>query len=183
MLTYFTVELAGWWKQVSIDMIETRNKIKRLFKVSRFTPKETSLVVWGGYDELEKKSAVDFFNGKDSGRLLADLKKGEACGLEEWSVLALPALTYYASAYFCYLLDSLESDVPDEEFVFYLLGALYQVVYMHKGSPFSAEQTGLIKELVALIEQEAKDDTRFEYYSADIQNSVKQFNIELNRNT
>lgn len=157
------------------------NKIKSLFKVSHFVADKNSLVEWDGFDELEKKAALKFFKGKNSGQLLAQLRRGEPFYLEEWTVLRLEALSHYARAYFIYLLEELASDDPDEEFIFYLMGALYQIIYMNKGSPFSNEQTDLIKALVQLTITKSENESLFEYFGKDIHKSAKEFFDELKK--
>jgi len=156
-------------------------RIKSQFKVSHFVPDKTSLVEWDGFDELEKKQAIKFFAGKNSGHLLAHLRRGEAYFLEEWTVLKLEALIHYARAYFDYLIEQLQSDVPDEEFIFFLMGALYQMIYIHKGSPFSRAQTDLIKELVHYTLKKSEHNPLFEYFKHDIHNSAQEFFAELNK--
>jgi hypothetical protein len=86
---------------------------------------------------------------------------------EEWSVLSPRALAYYARAYLEFLQETLATAQPDEEFVFYFLGALYQVFYMHKGSPFSSPQTILIRRIVRRTGERAAGGL-FEYFGDDI---------------
>lgn len=158
-----------------------QSKIKSRFKVSHFVPDKLSLVDWDGFDELEKKAAVKFFVAKNSGHLLSHLQQGQGYFLEEWTVLTPRAMTHYARGYFQYLLEQLQNDEPDEEFVFYLMGALYQIIYIHKGSPFTREQTALIKGLVSYALEVICDNPVFEYFARDIENSAEDFFRELNK--
>ena len=162
-------------------MQQIQNKIKSLFRSPNFVPDKPSLVNMDGYDELEKGSAVEFFRGKNVGGILKHLQNDGPYYLDEWTVLKLDAIIHYAPAYFSYLIESLESKEPEEEFVFFFIGALYQLTYIHKGSPFSSAQTDLIIELVELAVENSKDQARFEYFSDDIQDNAKEFRDELNK--
>lgn len=145
------------------------------------TPDEDHLVSSDGFDVLEKEDAVRFFGGKSWEGVLAHLRglKDEpvfrgAYFHEEWSVLSSPALAYYARAYLEFLRETLATEQPDEEFVFYFLGALYQVFYMHKGSPFSPIQTNLLRRLVEHIGEKAAAGDSFEYFADDITRQSEQ---------
>ena len=74
-----------------------------------------------------------------------------------------------------------EDDQPDEEFVFHLLGALYQVAYMHKGSPFNPVQTNLLRRIVQRIAGKAVEQGFFEYFGEDIKNSADRVLAEMGR--
>lgn len=91
------------------------------------------------------------------------------------------ALSYFARAYFEYMIETLNSKEPDEEFVFFLIGELYQIIYMHKGSPFSTAQTEVVKNLVQYAAQEANNRNHFEYFSEYIQENAQQFFNELSK--
>jgi hypothetical protein len=139
-------------------------------------------VVHDGFDELEKADAVRFYAGKTWSDVLAHLRSlraeplfRAAYFLEEWSVLAAPALSYYARAHLEYLWETLVDERPDEEFVFHLLGQLYQVFYMHKGSPFSPAQTDLLRRAALWIADETAGPDVFEYFADDITASAKRF--------
>jgi len=111
-------------------------------------PEARDLVLWDGFDELDKKGAVAFYAGKHWLDVLAFLRRpslmvGAHAFLEEWSVLTPPAIVYYARAYFEYLLETASSAEPNEEFIFYLLGRLLEVY--RAGSPFDATQTDFIR--------------------------------------
>ena len=164
-----------------IKMELSCNKIKAKFKVPYFVPDEISLIENDGYDVLEKKGALKFFEGKNYENIFNHLRSGGAYYLEEWTVLNISAVTYYAPAYFCYLLLTLESEEPDEEFIFFLVGALYQIIYIYKGSPFNYEQTEIINELVNLSVEASKYPDKFEYYSEDIVKSGKEYFDELKK--
>lgn len=156
-------------------MITLASKIKSQFKCPSFTPRASNLVIADGYDILDKESARKLFSGKNNAQLLDDLQKGKYHCLEEWVVLSVPAMVYYASAYFLYVLETLESKEPDEEFIFHLLGALYQTVYVHKGSPFTLHQNLLIDELITCILEKLDQPEIFEYYRDDIHEGIAQY--------
>lgn len=145
------------------------------------TPDERQLVSWDGFDVLEKEGAVRFFAAKTWGDVLTHLRglkdqpvfRG-AYFHEEWSVLSSRALAYYARAYLEFLRETLATEQPDEEFVFYFLGALYQIFYMHKGSPFSPVQTNLLRRLVEHIGEKAAAGDSFEYFADDITRQSEQ---------
>lgn len=135
----------------------------------------------GWIDVLDKEGAVRFFSRQTWADVLAHLRglKDEpafkaACFLEEWSALSSPALAYYARAYLEFLRETLSSPQPDEEFVFYFLGALYQVFYMHKGSPFSPMQTNLLRRMVERIRDMAAALEWFDYFVDNIKLQAEQ---------
>ena len=77
-------------------------------------------------------------------------------------------------------METLESEEPDDEFVYFLIGALYQVIYMHKGSPFNEAQTETIENLVHYsLRKENRD--RFEYYGNDVKEYGELFFSELRK--
>ena len=149
-------------------------------------PAERELVLWDGFDRPTKEDAVRFFSGKAWPDVLAHLRglKDEpvfrgAYFLEEWSVLSPPALAYYARAYLEFLPEALASAPPDEEFPFYFLGQLYQVFYMHKGSPFSPAQTKLLRRVVEGVRKRAAVPGSFEYWGDDIKLQAEQVLHEM----
>jgi hypothetical protein len=149
-------------------------------------PNEDELVRWDGFDVPAKEDAVRFFSGKTWPDVLGHLQglKHEqvfrgAYFHEEWSVLSPPALAYYARAYLEFLWDTLTTMEPDEEFVFYFLGALYQVFYIHEGSPFSAIQTRLLRRVVDWIDQKAAALECFDYFVDDIKRQADQVLAEI----
>ena len=133
-------------------------------------PDEGELVLWDGFEVLDKEAAVRFFSGKTWTDVLAHLRglkdepvfKG-AYFHEEWSVLSPRALAYYARAYLEFLRETLGSARPDEEFVFYFLGALYQILYMHKASPFTPMQTDFVRRIVEWLGEKAAALESFDY--------------------
>ena len=149
-------------------------------------PHEGDLVLLNGFDELEKEGAVSFYSGKTWQDVLAHLRRlkdepvfGAAYFLEEWSVLSPPALAYYARAHLEFLWETLAEERPREEFVFYLLGQLHQVVYMHKGSPFTASQTNLLRRVVQFIAERAAEPGLFEEFRDSIKDSADRVLTEL----
>lgn len=143
-------------------------------------PEEDELVLWDGFDQPTKEDAVRFYSGKDWQDVLAHLRKlkdepvfGGAYFLEEWSVLSPRALAYYARAHLDFLWETLVSAQPHEEFTFHFLGQLYQVFYMHKGTPFSPAQTSLLRRVVEWIDEKAAVSGSFEYYGDDIRFQVQ----------
>jgi hypothetical protein len=77
------------------------------------------------------------------------------------------------------LLETLSSPQPDEQFVFFLLGQLYQVIHMHKGSPFNPAQTLLLQRVAQSVAENANDQKRFAYFKQDIEAQVMKFLAEL----
>jgi len=149
-------------------------------------PRSDEVVLWDGFDQLEKESAVKFYAGKtwtDVLLHLQDLKNaalGGAYYLEEWSVLNREdALPYYLRAHLEYLLETLSSAEPNEEFMFFLIGQWYQVIYMYKGSPFNPEQTKLLQRVALFVADSANDERRFPFFNQDIGDQVKIFLGEL----
>ena len=150
-------------------------------------PQEDELVLWNGLDLLVKEDAVHFYSGKTCEDVLAHLRslKDEplfraAYYLEEWSVLSPPALAYYARAHFEFLWETLGQAQPDEEFVFHLLGQLYQVFYMHKGSPFNPAQTDLLRRVARQVGEKALEGF-FEDFGDDIWESAETVLAEMER--
>jgi hypothetical protein len=149
-------------------------------------PDADDLVLWDGFDVPCKEDAVRFFSGKTWTRVLTHLQglKEEpvfraAYFLEEWTVLRPQPLAYYARAYLEFLTEALSSEQGNEEFVFAFLGALYQVSYMNKGSPFSPVQTRLLRRIVEEIGGLAKAGSSFEYFGEDIQRQAEQLLTEM----
>lgn len=149
-------------------------------------PRERELVLVNGFDEPEKEGAVRFYSGKTWQDVLAHLQSlkdepvfGAAYFLEEWSVLSPPALAYYARAHLEFLWETLGDERPRAEFVFYLLGQLHQVVYMHKGSPFAEHQTNVLRRIVQLIAERAADPGLFEEFADDIKDSSEKLLCEM----
>ena len=68
---------------------------------------------------------------------------------------------------------------PDGEYIYFFLGQLYQVIYMHKGSPFSAGQTHFLEEVARALIHQASNEIRFEYYGEGIQEQALKFLSEL----
>lgn len=133
------------------------------------------VVVWDGFDQLDKEDAVRFYAGKSWADVLEHLRglkdeplsKG-AYYLEEWAVLSTPALAYYARAHFEFLFETLTQSPPHEEFVFYLVGQVYQVFYRHKSTPFNSAQTDLIRRIVQHV-AERTEALAFDDFNDDIQ--------------
>lgn len=158
-----------------------RNEIAVCFS-DEHLPSAESLVLWDGFDEFEKEHAIAFYSGKSWKDVLQHLRGlkdepafGAAYYLEEWSVLSQESLSYYLRAHLEFLLDNLCSTQADEEFIFSFVGQLYQVVYMYKGSPFSLEQTLLLRKIAEVVAKNAKDEGRFPSFSGDIENNVEKF--------
>ncbi|MFG6447632.1 hypothetical protein ACG0Z6_05175 [Roseateles sp. BYS180W] len=120
------------------------NEVRSLFGAGAM-PSANALVNWDGFDQWDKEYAVKFYSGKTWKDVLAHNNKGgTAHKLEEWSVLCEPSLSYYGRAHLEYLFETADSVTPDDEFVSQFFHQLYQLVYMHKGSPFTASQTDLL---------------------------------------
>jgi hypothetical protein len=104
---------------------------------------------------------------------------------KEWAVLSPRALAYYARAYLDFLWDTwdtLAGAQSNEEFTFYFLGQLYQVFYIHKGSPFSPAQTNLLRQVVEHSGEKAATSGSFAYYGEDIRHQVEQVLSEMKAN-
>lgn len=100
---------------------------------------------------------------------------GPPINLEEWSVLSKGALSYYIRAHLEFLLDQLGCEDPDELFVHSLVGQLYQVAYMYKGSPFNQVETDFLKKVAEVVMKDARDTSRYGNYGAFIEATVGQF--------
>lgn len=167
-------------------MNQLRNEIARHFPHAS-KPSAAALVLKNdGFDELEKASAISFYTGKsweDVLRHLRELKEepmfGAAYYLEEWAVLDKSALSYYVRAHLEFLADQLSRANPDELFVHFFIGELYQVAYMHKESPFSQEQTAFLREVAEAVARDAKDQKRYGGLGVDIERGVGQFFVAL----
>jgi hypothetical protein len=140
-------------------------------------PHENELVAWDGFDQLDKESALQFFSGKTWRDVLSHLRGlkeeplfGAAYFLEEWTVLSPSSLAYYARAYVEHLRETLASPHPDEEFIFYFLGALCQVAHM--GTPFDPAQTSVLR---TVVQQTAAASGALEYFADDIKHQAEQF--------
>jgi hypothetical protein len=92
--------------------------------------------------------------------------------LEEWTVLAPAALVYFARAHLEFLLETLGSDAPNEEYVFHWLGSLRQLLHIHERLPFSVDQTSVVTKLVAHILSYVGSTLAFEYFERDIAESA-----------
>lgn len=120
-----------------------RSSIHRHF-VGIHAPSTAALVKNDGWDELDKDAALRFFPGKSWQDLLNHLRSidnhptlGACFMLEEWSVLEPPAISYYARAYLEHLIDTVESEDPDDRYIHEFFGSLYQIVYSarHESMP------------------------------------------------
>jgi hypothetical protein len=112
---------------------------------------------------------------------LEHLRIGGAYFLDEWSVLNVPSLSYYARAYLEYFLENLFNKDPDEEYIYFMLGALYQIVYIHKGSPLSEKQTKVITSLVKLAVKKSEEGRFFKCFQVDIPEYANKFLEEHKR--
>lgn len=124
-------------------MDELLSEVRRLFGLGP-VPSEDALVKWDGFDQLDKETAVRFYSGKTWQDVLLHYQGGGTRELEEWSVLAEPALSYYGRAQLEYMFETANIAYPDDDFVSQLFHQLYQLVYMHKRSPFTPTQTDLL---------------------------------------
>jgi hypothetical protein len=142
-------------------------------------PRRDALVVWDGFDQLDKEAALDFYAGKRWEDVLAHLRGlkdaplyGAAFYLEEWAVLSPRALAYHARAHLGFLLETLAEELPDEQYVFYFLGQLEQLVRRGAASPFSPAQTSLLRRVVERVDAQAAEGVSFEYYEDDIRDQA-----------
>ena len=161
-------------------MQHLRTELEKQFGQATAPPREHDLISWDGFDELEKQSARIFYLGKSWADVLEHLRAPATHHyLEEWSVLSKPALPYYLRAHLEYLFEMLANPQPDGEYIYFFLGQLYQVIYMHKGSPFSAGQTHFLEEVARALIHQASNEIRFEYYGEGIQEQALKFLSEL----
>jgi len=73
--------------QNHIQMNQLKDDIQDLFEVYRFNPDSQSVVNIDGFDELEKKEALNIFIGKSFAQLQHHLQNDDPDFLEEWTVL------------------------------------------------------------------------------------------------
>lgn len=146
-------------------------------------PGDDQLVINDGFDEPEKRDAISFYAGKSWTDVLAHLRSlkdapvfgGAYYYLEEWSVLSEGALSYYIRAHLEFLYEQLSGENPDEMFVYAFVGSLYQVAYMHRGSPFTQEQTIYLRKVAESVAREAGNRERYGGLGGAIQSGVGQF--------
>lgn len=164
-------------------MLESlRAEIKTNFLQDRTKPCKQGLVVWNGFDELDKSSAVDFFSGKSWEDVLHHLQEPTVGNfyLEEWAVLGPQAMAYYLYAYLEFLIETLSSQAgPNEEYVSELFHWLYQMTYMHKGAPLNSQQTACIVKVAEHVTVEFQDYQRFPEMGAQISENIGKFLQEL----
>ncbi len=125
-------------------------EVRSLFG-SGHLPNADTLVKWDGFDQLEKGTAVRFYSGKTWEDILLHHQRGGTRELEAWSVLREPSLSYYGRAHLEYVFGTVDSANPDDGFVSNLFHQLYQLVYMHKGSPFTPAKTDLLVRIAKAI--------------------------------
>lgn len=149
-------------------------------------PYASEIIIWDGYDQLDKRSAALFYSGKSWFDVLTHLRNlkyelvfGAAYYLEDWQFLSHIALPYYARAHLEFLFETLEDEEPDDDFVFQLFSAWYQVIYIHKGSPFSLIQTELLRRVGHDIIKITKRDGVFE--DSYIEANARKFLAELEK--
>lgn len=166
-------------------MADLRKEIANHFG-NESKPSTDSLVLNDGFENLKKERAIKFFSGKTWSDVLSHLRNlkyepifGAAYYFEEWSVMSKKSASYYLRAYLEFLSENLYEDNPDEEFICCFFYALYDVIYMNKDSPFTSEQTILLKKIAEYIEKMAKDQNRFEYAGDHILDNTGKFLSEL----
>jgi hypothetical protein len=136
--------------------------IKEHFR-AEVMPFRNTLVVFDGFDQLEKEAADAFFRGMHWTEMVTylreiegSLSRGGAFMLEEWAVLEPEPLEYYARAYLEYFVDTLEREVPNLDFLYSFFGELYQLVYMGQYHRLGEPQ----RETLAMIAHLIVDDWR-----------------------
>jgi hypothetical protein len=169
-------------------MTELQNKIEEYFGVKR-SPNPTNLVKLDGYDVLEKEAAIKFFSGKSWNDVLDHLRStknniiaGADFRLEEWSVLDPDPRYYYLRAYLEYLLETLATDNPDEQYISELFHQLYQTVYMYKTAAYNDAQKVLLCKIASHIAEIVKSHKGIEYWGKDITDNINLFLSELKNN-
>ncbi len=162
-----------------------REDLAKFFGVGQVPMKE-GLVEQDGFDEFEKEDAVSFFAQKSWNEvyeLLQGLKDdfwgGGNYRFEEWAVLRPDSIKYYLFAYVEFLLDTLEEEDPDEEFVDYFFFELYQVIRIHGASLFSLEEKDVLRNLSAFTKKAIKENSGFDMWRDGINNSIREFGTLL----
>lgn len=149
-------------------------------------PGAERVVLWDGFDQLEKERAVAFYSDKAWPDVLSHLNAlrnnptaGADYQLEEGSVLSREALPYYLRAHLEYLIQTVAESECDEGFVCCLFSQLYQVIYMHKGSPFSPVQTQLLERIAQTVAAAIDGQEIFSDSAQDIKDQAFTFVAEL----
>lgn len=163
-------------------MLESLNlEVKNHFPY-RTKPRNEALVVWDGFDELDKSSAVDFYSGKSWEDVLQHLQAPTTGNFyfDELTILGPQALDYYLRAYLEFLIETLSSqEGPNEGYVSEFFHGLYQMIYMHKGSPLTPEQTAVIVKIAEHVTVEIQDYQRFPEIGEHISGNVEMLLQEL----
>jgi hypothetical protein len=148
----------------------------------RTKPRNDELVARDGFDELDKSSAVDFYSGKSWEDVLRHLQALTAGNFyfDELTVLSPQALGYYLRAYLQFLIETLSSqEGPNEGYVSEFFHGMYQMIYMHKGSPLTPEQTAVIVKIAEHVTVEIQDYQRLPEIGEHISGSIKMLLQEL----
>jgi hypothetical protein len=132
------------------------SEVQKLFGLGS-VPSANCLVKWDGFDPLEKESAVRFYSGKTWSDVLRHYQRGGTHELEAWAVLSEPSLSYYGRAQLEYLFETVDSACPDADFISQFFHQLYQLAYMHQGSPFTLMQTDLLARIAKALPIVAAD--------------------------
>ncbi|MGH9896885.1 MAG: hypothetical protein ACREA0_33780, partial [bacterium] len=117
----------------------------------RGVPSGADLVVFDGFDQLDKESAVRDFSGRTRGevtRLIGGDPSsgiGGLWGIEELEVLEPPALQYYLEPFLRFLIAA-EYSKPDE-FTFWLSYHLSEVIRRRGPEIFTAAQREVLEEI------------------------------------
>lgn len=160
---------------------------------------KTDVVIWDGYDQLDKETAVEFYAGKSWRMVLKELKKyanpnrnyktlGSPFYLDEWCVLEDSALIYYSRAHLEFLIHYVQTSHCHDADTYPLkfFHSLYQVFYMRKANPFNKKQTLLLERVAQFTLEKIQgivlDNPDMENTDLDqIIDSIEQYRSELSK--
>jgi len=151
-------------------------------------PRRTELVKHDGVEPFLKEDAEKAFTGKSWSDIYNHLTavKDQVFSadyhLEEWSILEPGPLNYYLRAYLEYLLDVLQQNEPDGQFVSFLFHELYQAVYVHKRAAFDEAQKKVLRSLADYTNEVIKSNKGIEIERDGIADNIRSFLTELNKN-
>ncbi len=168
-------------------MIKLQKEVESCFK-TRHKAGTDQVVIFDGFDALEKEGAVKFFSRKTKKDVLEYLqsRKGDMIAggdyqLEEWSVLKQNARYYYLQAYLEFLLETQSENEPDEGYISDFFHQLYQTVYMYGREAYSNDQKALLRKISTYTLETVKKHTGIEYWGDDVKDNVDMFLSELEK--
>lgn len=135
-------------------------------------------VNFDGFDENEKRSALNSYFGRDSSAVLGVLSneaaiEGYAGLVEDWSFLAPPAIRHFARAFVVYAATAVAEGADDAgEIVGRFLWSLWAILRSHGSSAFTEAQLQLLVEFCEQIGS-AGHVPSFAEWSGEIEGSAK----------